>query len=86
MSILEARARFDGVERYVYLRVAEHGNKIYMDLCNDNWNAVEIGPDGWRIVDAPPVVRVRRTSGMLPLPNPESGGGLDELRRPARRR
>ena len=80
MGVIEARARFDGVERAVYLRVAEHGNKIYLDLCNDDWSAVEIDADGWRIVDAPPV-RFRRTPGMLPLPDPESGGSLDELRK-----
>jgi hypothetical protein len=69
MAYLEARARFDGVERAVYLRVAQHDKTIYLDLCNDQSSAVEIDGDGWRIVDMPPV-RFRRTAGMLSLPDP----------------
>ena len=80
MGVIEARARFDGVERTVCLRVAEHGNKLYLDLCNDDWSAVEIDANGWRIVNRPQV-RFRRTPGMLPLPYPESGASLDELRK-----
>jgi hypothetical protein len=40
---------------------------------------VEIGADGWRIVAEPPV-RFRRPSGLLPLPRPEAGGSVEELR------
>jgi hypothetical protein len=79
MGVIEARARFDGVERPVFLRVAECDGKIYLDLCNDSWQAIEIDPDGWRLVDAPPV-RFRRTPGMLPLPEPVRGATLDELK------
>jgi hypothetical protein len=80
MGVIEARARFDGVERMVYLRVAELANKLYLDLCNAAWSAVEVDDNGWRIVKKP-LVRFRRTPGMLPLPDPESGGSLDELRK-----
>jgi hypothetical protein len=80
MGVLEARAHFDGVERTVCLRVSEHGERIYLDLCDTRWRAVEIDANGWRIVDAPPV-RFRRTAGMLPLPEPLRGGSVDELRK-----
>ena len=80
MGVIEARARFDGVSRAVYVRVAEHDNKLYLDLCNDVWSAVEIDANGWRIVNAP-LVRFRRTPGMLPLPYPEDGGNLADLRK-----
>jgi hypothetical protein len=80
MGVIEARARFEGVERTVYLRVAALDRHIYVDLCDSTWRAIEIDEHGWRIVDAPPV-RFRRTKGMLPLPDPERGGRVDELRR-----
>ena len=43
------------------------------------WRAVDIGPDGWRVVGEPPV-RFRRPAGLLPLPIPQRGGSLGELR------
>ena len=79
MGVIEARASYDGVTRPVHLRVAEHAACIYLDLCDERWRAIEIGPDGWRVVDAPPV-RFRRTRGMLAIPEPVRGGRLDELR------
>jgi len=47
LDLVEAQAQFDGPERTVYLRVAEHGRRIYLDLADERWRAVEIGPDGW---------------------------------------
>src|SRR5947209_354528 len=41
---LETRALFDGPERTVHVRVAEHEGCIYLDLANRDWQAVEIGP------------------------------------------
>lgn len=80
MGVMEARARFDGIQRPVFLRVARLDLHIYLDLCNEIWGAVEIDCDGWRIVDEPPV-RFRRTPGMLPLPVPVKGTTLDELKK-----
>ncbi len=81
LGLLEARAQFDGAEREVHGRVAEHGGAIYVDLANDRWEAVEITKDGWRVVpgDASPV-RFRRPRGMLALPVPKRGGTVDELK------
>jgi hypothetical protein len=79
MGVIEAQALFDGVEREVHLRVAEQGDRIYLDLCDTRWRAIEITPDGWSILDDPPV-RFRRTTGMLPIPDPVRGGSVDELR------
>lgn len=57
-----------------------HGKRaIYLDLGDDAWRAVEITANGWHIV-AEPRVYFRRSGGMLPLPVPEEGGSLDELR------
>jgi hypothetical protein len=80
LDLLEAKALFDGEESPVNLRVANHRGKLYLDLCDRAWRAVEIDSEGWRIVDRPPP-RFHRTRGSRPLPAPERGGSLDELRR-----
>jgi hypothetical protein len=78
LELLEARAQFDGPERAVYIRTAAHAGRIYLDLADERWRAVEIGTDGWRVVGSPPV-RFRRPAGMLPLPVPEAGGSIEAL-------
>ena len=78
-ELFEARALFDGQECPVHLRVAEHGGRLYLDLCDRAWRAVEIDDEGWRVVDRPPA-KFRRTRGAQPLPEPERGGSLEELR------
>jgi hypothetical protein len=70
---------FDVQECPVHLRVAEHGGRLYLDLCDRDWRAIEIDDPGWRIVDRPPA-KFRRTRGSQPLPEPERGGSLEELR------
>jgi hypothetical protein len=77
--LLEARAQFDAPERAVSLRMAEYAGRVYLDLADEDWRSVEIGPDGWRVLECPPV-RFRRSPGMLPLPIPERGGSIDALR------
>ena len=79
LELLEAKALFDGEESPINLRVANHRGKLYLDLCDRAWRAVEIDAEGWRIVDRPPP-RFHRTRGSRPLPAPERGGSLDELR------
>jgi hypothetical protein len=77
---LEAAAHCEGSPlREVYTRVAGLDDRIYLDLCNDDWTVIEVDASGWRAVKEPPV-RFHRTAGMLPLPFPTSGGTLSELR------
>src|SRR5579864_1813853 len=78
-ELFEARALFDGAECPVHLRVAEHAGRLYLDLCDRAWRAVEIDDAGWRVVDRPPA-KFRRTRGAQPLPEPERDGSLEELR------
>src|SRR5262249_23211533 len=77
--VLEGMALWDGPEMPVHVRVAGHDGKIYLDLADAGWRAVEVRPDGWDVVTAPPV-RFRRPRGMLPLPAPTRGGSLATLR------
>jgi hypothetical protein len=80
LDLLEARAQFDAPERAVSMRIAEHADRIFLDLADEHWRAVSIGADGWRVVGCPPV-RFRRSPGMLPLPIPERGGSVEILKR-----
>ena len=78
LDLLEARAQFDAPERVVNIRLAEHAGRLYLDLADEHWRAVAIGPDGWRVLGCPQV-RFRRSPGMLPLPVPERGGSIEIL-------
>jgi len=78
VDLLEARAQFDAPERTIHVRVAEHDGRIYLDLADKEWRAVEISPDRWRVIGFPPV-RFRRAAGMLPLPVPQKGGSIHAL-------
>jgi 5S rRNA maturation endonuclease (ribonuclease M5) len=79
LGVLEAKAHFDGPEHEVYVRVAHVDGKIYIDLVNKSWEAVEITPQGWRVVDNPPV-KFRRPRGLAPMPEPKPGGNLLDLK------
>ena len=68
-----------GNKHAVYARIAGYGDAVYIDLCNDEWQAIEIKADGWRVINDPPVKFVR-SNGMLPLPMPKPGGSLEALK------
>jgi hypothetical protein len=80
LGVLEARALFDGPEREVHVRVAGLHGKIYIDLGDATWRAIEIDANGWRLIDAPPV-RFRRAKGAKPLPTPQDAISIEPLRK-----
>jgi len=79
IATIDALAARKGKCREVHLRVAELDGKLYVDLCDAKWRAIEISAAGWSIVAEPPVL-FRRKSGMLPLPVPATGGSVELLR------
>lgn len=79
LNVIEAKAHFDAPERAVHVRVGGVAGKLYLDLGDEAWRAVEIDAAGWRVIDNPPI-RFRRAGGMQALPEPEHGGSLDSLR------
>jgi hypothetical protein len=83
LATIAARAIFDGPEKAVHFRVAGHGDDtVYLDLCNDQWEVVEITPSGRRIVPSEAVpVRFIRKDNAAPLPYPTGGGTIEILRR-----
>jgi hypothetical protein len=79
IELLAAIALFDRPERRVFTRVAEVDGAIWLDLANPEWEAVKVTAAGWRVLTNPPVA-FRRPAGMAPLPQPQPGGKLAELR------
>jgi hypothetical protein len=75
INVLESQALFKGPLHRLYNRVAPDpdGNGIWIDMCNDNWQAIHVTSQGWRIVDNPPIL-FRRYSHQQPLPTPAPGG------------
>lgn len=79
LNVIEAKAHFDGPERTVHIRIGGLDGKLYLDLGDETWRAVEVDSTGWRVIDQPPV-RFRRAAGMQPLPVPVPGGSIETLR------
>jgi hypothetical protein len=79
LNVIEAKAHFDAPERKVHIRVGGLDGRLYLDLGDETWRAVEIDATGWRVIGNPPV-RFRRAAGMQPLPIPVSGGSVEKLR------
>jgi hypothetical protein len=79
LNVIEVRANFDSPGRSIHVRVGGLDNKIYLDLGDETWRAVEIDASGWRVIDRPPV-RFRRSAGLQALPMPVSGGSIEMLR------
>ena len=79
MGILEGEALFAEPEQAVFLRLAQHEEAIYLDLAHALWEVVEVTATGWRVLQRSPMKFLRRP-GMLPLPCPEAGGSLADLR------
>jgi hypothetical protein len=81
IGTLVALAMMGDVTRPVALRVSSRGDSCLIDLVAGSWQLVEITPEDWSLIgsDAGPVC-FRRQRAMLPLPVPERGGDLTELR------
>jgi hypothetical protein len=57
--------------------VAGDDERMYLDLGDAQWRAVEVTANGWRIVETPEAVRFRRPKGLQELPEPRPGDLLD---------
>ncbi len=77
--VMEARAVSEGREQTPWRRIGARDGKLYIDLADNEWRAVEIDAMGWRIIagDGLPFLRSPR---MRPLCEPERGGSINELR------
>ncbi|GMA60351.1 hypothetical protein NZD89_12180 [Alicyclobacillus fastidiosus] len=63
----------------VHQRVAwDENDGIWIDLCDEKWQAVKVSANGWEVVDKPDVYFTRKR-GMLALPQPVSDGDWSSL-------
>jgi hypothetical protein len=76
--LLEADAA-ESPRRELFTRIARSEGKIYVDLCDEDYQSLEIDEAGWRIAADPPVWFSRHLS-MEALPYPREGGSLESLR------
>lgn len=79
LRVIEGRAKHDGPEHPVFLRIGEHGGAVFIDLADAQWRVVRVTRGGWRVIDQPPI-KFTRSPAMRPLPVPEPGGMIEELR------
>lgn len=77
---LDGKAFHDGPERKVFTRIASHKDAIYLDLADAERQVVKVRPSGWKLL-LRPKVKFRRPRAMQALPEPLSGGNVDDLRR-----
>ena len=61
------------------MRTEDVDGRIVIDLGDASRDAVDVGPEGWRIIQRPPV-RYVRPRGLLPVPRSVAGGCIDDLR------
>ncbi len=80
MQNICARARFEGKKCTTFTRIGWHDNKTYLDLCDDEWNTVEISDEGWELLQEPAPCIFLRSKGMEPLPIPKGGGKITKIR------
>jgi 5S rRNA maturation endonuclease (ribonuclease M5) len=79
LQLCEALAKFEGPVHDVGLRVLKIGNELHLDLADPTWRAVRITDAGWN-VESCPTAKFRRSRGMIELPEPVTGGSLEQLR------
>lgn len=68
--MLRARARYESPEIETHVRVAEHNDAIYLDLCDGDWRQVEITEECWRVIGSQdsPIRRVIDRAFAAPQP------------------
>lgn len=80
-ATLGGKARFEGDECDVHVRLAIGDSRIYLDHGDPAWQVTEITARGWTTRAAADVpVRFRRPKTLLSLPMPERGGSLGMFR------
>lgn len=78
LQVVKGRARFEGQQRELSNRIARWNGFIWLDMTDEDWRSVRIGPKGWEIVNDPPPL-FRRYSHQRAQIEPETGGELEDL-------
>ncbi|KZK93362.1 hypothetical protein PsAD5_03077 [Pseudovibrio sp. Ad5] len=78
LRVFEVRALEQGACHEPYMRTGWQDGESWLDLADENWQAVRITRDGWEVINNPPVKFIRKQT-MSPLPVPEKGHGIEEM-------
>jgi hypothetical protein len=73
INVLQGKALIEGKQYTLYNRVAPAEDGLWIDMTDDKWRAIKVDAQGWRIVNAPPIL-FRRYAHQLPLTEPQRGG------------
>lgn len=79
IEVLSAKALYGSEEKKVFTRTAMVGDTIFIDLCSQEKEVVQITPAGWDVITHSPVHFVAPDT-MKPLPRPQRGGSIEQLR------
>jgi hypothetical protein len=85
MSLLSAKAKYEGTCHEVFSRIAHFGGDVYVDLGDESRRAVRISASmipgaGFEVIEPQFLpVRFRRNRAVKALPHPVAGGSLDSL-------
>jgi energy-coupling factor transporter ATP-binding protein EcfA2 len=78
LPTLSAKAKYDGEEKSVFLRVGQtEDGAIELDLNDGSGRCARVDTDGWSVQQA--TVKFLRPKGLGALPAPTSGGSIDRL-------
>lgn len=80
LDTIRAKAKYDDKEQAVYLRIAQINDKIYIDLCNRQWQVIEVSTSGYKILNKSPVM-FWRSQGMQPLPKPKPNDNVELMKK-----
>lgn len=69
LATLAAAGINDGEEISIHVRAARCDDGYLIDLADEQWQAIHVTPQGWRVVNESPVY-FTRTPSMRPLPMP----------------
>ena len=81
IQTLKSRALYDGNTYTTSMRLEGDLEKIYIDIGDETWQAIEVSKLGWKLVDGLSLpFRFIRPAGLAPYPIPQRGGNLSLLR------
>ncbi len=80
LSVLEAKATFDGRMLELSNRFAMIDGDVYFDMADAHWRVIKVTAFGWEVLTKPPVL-FRRYSHQQALPDPIKGGRLSDIHR-----
>jgi hypothetical protein len=80
-NALEAIAIYEGQEKNLHTRYAGQDNTVYIDLAREDGKQCRIRPEGFEIIEAhASPIKFIKNPGLLPMPIPQRGIGLDVLK------